>query len=270
MGRRVEQGLVVGLMGCLVVGTACGLLFEEDPAESWYANPNDSELCLEDADCDSGECLEDAVCGHSACETERDCREGWICVEEEVGSNHPWLDVLFGTTTFGTCMIHCDTGCPEHYECDLEGSDFCVPDWGWSRPLVDVTWTGAATGSSDDPATLQPDVAAGEPVFFEATVTSPSGAGITTWAWTLTSVTNAGTDEQATEESTVEDVQSLEVTVPEGVDQVRVHLGVEDQTGRLGSAPTITLRACRESGLACADDPGPCCNGCDTDAGICF
>lgn len=227
------------------------------PGPESNSGSNDGDICGGDAACTSGMCSED-LCLGAACSDSELCREGWVCKTFDFGSDHPVLDVLFGTDGEEACVVQCSSGCPEHWMCDPAGSDLCIPESGWSRPAIELSWSGATSGVWGVSEETEVFVPTGEVITAVVGATSPIGATLEDPVWTVQVHQTFSEDEVLTYYE-----ESVELSVPEGSDSISVYVTVTDADGRASLASLPQIYACLPKGETCTADPDGCCGGCD-------
>jgi hypothetical protein len=248
------------LLGFVFATVACSAV-EGEPEN------NDGSFCSKNTDCSSGVCTRARLCAHSACDCPGDscstdgeavpeCRAGWVCMDYK-SLFDPVVEFFDAEPDKddGYCQPLCAASCPEHYEC--RGAQ-CVADQDWVNPLLTLSWSGAAQGSTQSEQTLT--LANGSSITLSAEATSPLGLALDPFAWTIVDGSSGARSEVSgpSVELSVEDIGSYR----------RAELRVSDTEGHDATA-SVMLQSCRAAGTQCGYDGMGCCNGCNRSENTC-
>jgi hypothetical protein len=231
----------------------------------------DGARCESKEDCKSGGCNRNKLCAHSRCdcpgstcdaagERSKDCSDGWLCVYyegifEDVG-------VVFGfdrDLDGGACKPLCEGGCPEHYLC-TDGR-YCTADPYWADPIPSITWSGDSEGNASGRGqNRETALELGKSVTIQAQASSPIGAEIRDFTWTIVSSSGARTMLENT---------TIDLTLEMDLSYKRAELTVVDADGRGGDL-AISFKGCFGPGTTCGYQGSGCCNECNDERTHCL
>jgi hypothetical protein len=245
------------------LSASCAVLPKEDePLE-------DGSHCQDGKACRSGTCTIDELCAPSSCnctgdacnangEASSDCDSKWVCVASTSIVEDIGMFFSGDHDNDGYCQLPCSAGCPEHYAC---GGQFCEPILGWTDPVPNIAWSGAAEGTlSGKDASTTVNIERAKTVSLVASAKSPVDSAIKSFDWTLV---NGDSGERIMSSG-----DSVDLMIDPGGSYRRAELTVTDTKLR-ASTMYVVFQSCGSLGEQCGYQGSGCCNSCDSATNLC-